>query len=116
VGKAIDFKPGDSIKFGPEWCANCGLEELAGKTIMMQPHLFDYDDDMGGGWEEAPGMMLEGWSDPESIFHLFGNNLDEMMDCEHIKGGAQEKAAYQKVIDDRRKQQDEWHSRLDGFA
>lgn len=98
--KKINFERGDSVKFGEKWCVEHNSEHLIGKTIMMTPQWFDYDDDLGGGVTECPGMLEEGSNDPDSIYHLFGNNFENFMDCVHIKGSDEDKAAYKKIIED----------------
>lgn len=98
--RKVNFERGDSVKFGEKWCKENRCEHLIGETIMMTPQWFDYDDDLGGGMEECPGMIMEDGEEPESIYHLFGNNFENFMDCEHIKGTDGEKAAYKKIIKD----------------
>ncbi|MCP1306412.1 hypothetical protein [Paenibacillus tyrfis] len=94
----IQFSRGDSVKFGQEWCKEHRCEHLSGKTIMMTPQWFEYDDDFGGGYQECPGMIVEDGQEPDSIYHLFGNDFENFMDCEHIKGTDEDKAAYMKII------------------
>lgn len=96
----VDFVRGDSVKFGEKWCKAHNSEHLIGKTVLMTPQWFEYDDDLGGGTSECPGMFEEGSDESDSIYHLFGNNFEDFMDCELIKGSDVDKAAYMKIIDD----------------
>ncbi|WP_438498047.1 hypothetical protein [Paenibacillus sp. IHBB 3054] len=96
----IKFEPGDSVKFGEQWCKDHNSEHLKGKIIMMTPQWFEYDDDFGGGLQQCAGMLEEGSEEPDSIYHLFGNNFEYFSDCELIKGSEEDKVAYNKIIKD----------------
>jgi hypothetical protein len=100
VAMKVQFERGDSVKFGEKWCNEHNCDHLIGKTVMMTPQWFDYDDDHGGGVDECPGMVVIDGEDPQSIFHLFGNDFENFMDCEHIKGTDDDKVAYKKIIEE----------------
>lgn len=94
------FEPGDSVKFGERWCKDHNSIHLIGKIVMMTPQWFEYDDDLGGGIDQCAGMFEEGSEEPDSIYHLFGNDFEYFSDCELIKGSEEDKAAYNKIIKD----------------
>lgn len=100
VDKQFKFENGDSVKFGEKWCEAHNSMHLNGKTIMMTPQWFDYDDDLGGGIDVCPGIWEEGSEEADSIYHLFGNDFEDFMDCELIKGTEVDKATYKKIIKD----------------
>ncbi|NEW05932.1 hypothetical protein GK047_07905 [Paenibacillus sp. SYP-B3998] len=96
----IKFERGDSVKFGKEWCKENHSKHLIGKTVMMTPQWFEYDNGLYCEEQECPGMLEEGSDEPESVYHLFGNEFENFMDCELVKGSESDKVAYQKIITD----------------
>lgn|GEM_PF-4807176 len=96
----IQFERGDSVKFGKKWCKEHHSKHLIGKVVMMTPQYFEEDNGLYCSDTECPGMMEEGANEPDSIYHLFGNDFENFMDCELIKGTDEDKAAYQKIIKD----------------
>lgn len=77
----LQFKEGDKIKFGIIYCNRTGRKYLLNKTIelIMQP--FEYDNGLYTENQDCLGIFNELEDEPESIYHLFGNNLDEFYDC-----------------------------------
>lgn len=71
--------PGVSIKIGPAYASRGGFE--AGQIIELEHGIFEVDDGYGRT-EAAPSIWNESQKEFDSIFHLFGNDLDEMQDCE----------------------------------
>lgn len=100
MDQKINFERGDSVKFGMKWCKEHRSKHLIGKVVMMTPPWFECDNGLYCEDQECPGMMEEGSNEPDSIYHLFGNNFENFMDCELIKGTDEDKAAYQKIIKD----------------
>lgn len=100
----IKFENGDSIKFGEKYCKEFRCEELIGKTIFMTPQYFEDDNGLYAFTSQCAGMWIEGNRDADSIYHLFGNNFENFMDCELIKGGEVGKKKYQSITDCHNKQ------------
>ena len=71
---------GAKIKYGKEYAKEQGVQE--GKVITLVKGTFEYDNDFGGGFEEAPGLWCEKQNDYDSIYHLFGNDFEYFLDCE----------------------------------
>jgi len=69
---------GTKIKIGKKYSEQNGF--LEGEIITLVDLQFEYDNDFGGGFEDAPGVMNEKINDPDSIYHLFGNNFEYWMD------------------------------------
>ncbi len=78
------MKSGDKIKFGKKWCEEMGEEHLLGKTIMLTPQIFEYDNGLYSEEQECPGIYNKEAQESDSIYHLFGNNLESFYDCELI--------------------------------
>lgn len=76
--------PGNSIKFGKEYCKanNCIYLTNTVKPIILG----SFDNDNGGfsSTEEAPSILNKTNHELDSIFHLFENDLSGFMDCEII--------------------------------
>jgi hypothetical protein len=96
----MNIERGDSIKFGEQWCKEHGSEDLIGKTIKLTPQYFEEDNGIYTYESECPGIYDESDDEAHSIYHLFGNDLSNILDCELIKGTEEDKEAYQKIIQD----------------
>ncbi|MFC4712256.1 hypothetical protein [Planococcus dechangensis] len=80
------MKNGDKVKFGEDFCERTGRPYLLGKTIMLTPQFFEEDNGLYTYMSECPGILItEADDEPESIYHLFGNDLKCIYDCEIIK-------------------------------
>ena len=96
----MNIERGDSVKFGAEWCKTYRREDLIGKIVKFTPQWFEYDIGLYTVDEECPGIDNGENAEPDSIYHLFGNNFENLMDCELIKGSDEDKAEYEKIIKD----------------
>lgn len=101
----MNIEQGDSIKFGEQWCKEHGSEDMIGKTILLTPQEFEEDNGLYAYYSECLGIFREEDEEAESIYHLFGNQFEHFMDCELIKGTDADKAAYEKIIEDRKKEE-----------
>ena len=66
---------GTKIKLGPNYC-----KEMGGKTgdiITLIEGYFDHD--------TTPSVWDENAKEFDSIYHLFGNNMEYFMDCEIVR-------------------------------
>lgn len=107
---AFIIEKGDSVKFGERWCKENGWEELKNKTIMLSPQYFEEDNGLYNFATHCPGICDED-GEPHSIYHLFGNDLEDYMDCELIKGSDIDKANYQRTIQEEIDRENEyWES------
>lgn len=77
----MELGNGDKIIFGPIYCQETGREDLLGKTIMLTPQFFEHYNGFYSEYQECPGIYLEGYEEADSIYHLFGNELEEFYDC-----------------------------------
>lgn len=90
---------GDSIKFGIKWCNHYGRKDLLNKTIKLTPQWFEEDNGLYSYDSCCPGIWNEEDEEADSIYHLFGNNLELIMDCKIIKGNEKDKEDYYKIIE-----------------
>lgn len=77
----MKMKSGDKIKFGITYCNKTGRRDLLNKTIMLIPQAFEDDNGLYSSESFAPGIFNSIEEEADSIYHLFGNNLDGMYDC-----------------------------------
>lgn len=96
------MKSGDRIKFGPIYCNENYKEYLEGKTIMLTPQVFEYDNDLYFEYQDSPGIFEDEEEGPESIYHLFGNNLDKMLDCVLIPATEEDLETVRKITEEKR--------------
>lgn len=72
---------GTRIKIGPEYAAYTDSFE-PGQVITLVEGQFEYDNGLYTEYETAPSVWNEEDNDFDSIYHLFGNELEDFMDCE----------------------------------
>lgn len=77
------LKIGTKIKIGKEYSSRHELEE--GVVIELTEGEFEYDNGLFMVPEYAPSVWNELQNEYDSIFHLFGNDLENFLDCEIIK-------------------------------
>lgn len=75
---------GTSIKIGKQYADECGGFE-AGQSITLVQGYFERDNGLYDVTETAPSVWNESDKEFDSIYHLFGNNLEHWYDCEIIK-------------------------------
>lgn len=92
---------GDSVKFGKKWCKVYERKDLINKVIKFTPQWFEEDNGLYCYETECPGIWNEKEEEADSIYHLFGNDFERLMDCEIIKGTEEDKIEYQKIIQDK---------------
>lgn len=73
---------GTQIKIGAEYAVGRGFE--AGEIITLVQGYFEYDNGLYTEEQTAPAIWDEKTQEFDSIYHLFGNDLDDFMDCEII--------------------------------
>lgn len=96
----MNIERGDSVKFGVEYCKTYGREELIGSIVKFTPQWFEEDNGLFVYQEECPGIDNGENTEPDSIYHLFGNEFENFMDCVLIKGSDEDKLEYEKIIKD----------------
>ena len=96
----MNIERGDSIKFGEQYCKAYGREELMDNTVKLTPQYFEEDNGLFTYTSECPGIYDEINEEADSIYHLFGNDFENFMDCVLIKGTAADKEEYEKIIKD----------------
>jgi len=79
----MDLEIGTKIKIGVEYAKEHALFE-AGEIIELIKGTFDEDNGLYTYESHAPAIWSDYEDDFESIYHLFGNDLENFMDCEII--------------------------------
>lgn len=74
---------GTKIKIGKEYADNFGYEE--GQIIELVEGYFDYENGLYTETQTCPAVFNESQNDFDSIYHLFGNDMEHWMDCEIVK-------------------------------
>lgn len=69
---------GTKVKIGKEYAKEYGFPE--GEIITLINLEFEFDNDFGGGFEYAPGIMSDPQNEADSIYHLFGNDFECWLD------------------------------------
>ena len=76
---------GAKVTFGVEYAKWTGQEHKAGEIITLVDGEFEHDNGLYTESQFAPSVWCESASEYDSIYHMFGNNLDSFMDCEIIE-------------------------------
>jgi hypothetical protein len=77
------LKVGAKIKLGSEYCKN--REFKAGDVITLIHGEFEFDNGLYSTTELCPAIWNEKLREFDSIYHLFGNNLEDFSDCEIVE-------------------------------
>jgi hypothetical protein len=80
---------GAVIKIGNRYAKEIGGLK-AGELITLIEGSFEYDNGLYSTMETAPSIWDEATKDFDSIYHLFGNDLENFLDCEIIKSTTNE--------------------------
>lgn len=75
---------GAKIKFGKEYCETHYRSDLIDKTVELVEGHFEYDNGLYTVDDPAHSIWEESINDFSSIYHLFGNDLSDFMDCEIV--------------------------------
>lgn len=73
---------GAKIKFGKKYADFTGCPKDAGRIVELVQGYFDYENGLYTETQTAPSVWDEEQKDYDSIYHLFGNELENFMDCE----------------------------------
>lgn len=73
---------GTKIKIGKKYSEETGCGFVEGEIIELVTGYFEYDNGLYNETEEAPSYYDSYSNDYDSIYHLFGNDLEEFEDCE----------------------------------
>lgn len=79
---ALELNIGDKIKIGPKYAKEYNFNQT---EITLIKTVFEYDNGLYVVDQEAPGIYNEESKEYDSIYHLFGNDIEDFMDCEVIK-------------------------------
>lgn len=105
------MKIGDKIVFGQEYCQQTGLSHLLNKTIMLTPQYFEEDNGLHTYQVECPGIPPQDDHDePDSIYHLFGDDLADIYDCEIIPAKEEDVQAIKKAQEAEQRAIDEYYA------
>lgn len=75
---------GATIKIGKQYADECGGFQ-AGQIITLVQGYFERYNGLYDTTETAPSIWNEKAKEFDSIYHLFGNNLENWYDCEIVK-------------------------------
>jgi|ERR1035437_7219878 hypothetical protein len=81
---------GAKIKIGEQYSEMCGFKE--GQVIQLVEGHFEYDNGLYTEDQTAPSYFNKEQNEFDSIFHLFGNDLEDFMDCEVAQSDADERS------------------------
>lgn len=73
---------GTKIKIGSKYVQETGCGFREGEIIELVNGYFEYDNGLYTETEECPSYYDSYSNDYVSIYHLFGNDLEEFLDCE----------------------------------
>lgn len=73
---------GTKIKIGKDYSEHCHNSLKEGQVIELINGSFECENGLYSYIEDAPSIWNEKQKDFDSIYHLFGNDLDDFMDCE----------------------------------
>lgn len=74
---------GAKIKLGPFFCKD--FEQHTGKIITLERCFFDYENGLYTSVQVSPGTFLFDDDEPDSIYHLFDNDLSGFHDCQILE-------------------------------
>ena len=77
----LNLKIDDKIRIGKKYAKEIGGFE-SGEIINLVQGYFEYDNGLYCETQTAPSVYYGPGEDFDSIYHLFGNNLENFMDCE----------------------------------
>ena len=75
---------GAKVKIGLNYCNN-RISFTPGEIITLVEGEFDYENGLYTETQTAPSIWDEQSKDFESIYHLFGNDLEDFEDCEVLQ-------------------------------
>jgi methionine salvage enolase-phosphatase E1 len=73
---------GTKIKIGKKYADDFGFDE--GQVIELVEGYFEYENGLYTETQSCPAIWDESQKDFDSIFHLFGNDLEYWYDCEIV--------------------------------
>lgn len=77
---------GTNIRLGQKFVEQSGFAGWkAGDVITLVEGYFERDNGLYTVEETAPSIWDEKAKEFSSIYHIFGNNLEDFMDCEIVK-------------------------------
>lgn len=82
---------GASIKIGKHYAEEVGGFKVGEVVTLIEGH-FDFDNGLYTVGQTAPSVWNEDAKEFDSIYHLFGNDLEDFFDCEIIKPSADEQS------------------------
>jgi len=82
-GNYLNLKVGDKIKIGKKCADKIGFKE--NEIIILIEGFFYVYNGLYDDTQIAPAIVSDDGNDYDSIFHLFGNDLEDFLDSEIIK-------------------------------
>jgi len=81
-GNHLNLSVGNKIKIGEKSSKVCGI--VCGTTIELIQGYFEHDNGLYCETQTAPSIWNEECKEFDSIFHIFGNDLECFLDSEVI--------------------------------
>jgi hypothetical protein len=85
------LKVGAKIRLGEKFCEGNGCS--AGEIIELVEGTFEHENGLYTEYLTAPAVWCDVQRDFESIYHMFGNDLEDFADCEILEANSQESAS-----------------------
>jgi hypothetical protein len=79
----LRLQVGDVLEIGVESSKACGLDAVS--TIALVEGVFDYENGLYTETQTAPSLWDEKRKEFDSIYHLFGNDLEDFLDSKVLK-------------------------------
>ena len=83
TGNWLNLKIGDKIKIGKKYSKKSYLKP--GQIITLIKGFFDYYNGLYDETQVAPSIWNKYDEDYDSIYHLFGNDLEDFQDCQIVR-------------------------------
>ena len=81
----MKLEVGTKIKIGEEYSQEHGYKK--GEIIELVDGTFEHDNGLYCETQHAPSVWNDRNEEFDSIYHLFGNDLEWFMDCEIVDNG-----------------------------
>lgn len=76
---------GAVIEFGEEYCKSIDYYRKPGEKITLIEGSFYHENGLYGEEQTCPSIWNEDQKEFDSIYHLFGNDLEDFTDCKIVE-------------------------------
>jgi hypothetical protein len=78
----LKLEIGTKIKIGDKYAEKYGFDK--GEVITLTEGYFEHDNGLYTETQSCPAIWNEDQNEFDSVFHLFGNDLENFMDCDVV--------------------------------